>query len=71
MPYQIAFEINDIQWQVISLLIDILFGCDIILILCTAYYDDDFQIIEDRWQIFTNYAKSMWLFIDIIAIFPF
>lgn len=71
MPYQIAFEINAMHWQITSMMIDILFFCDIIVIMCSAFYDEDFQIVEDRWIIFVNYVKSGWLFVDVIAIFPF
>ena len=42
MPYQIAFEINDMFWQIVSLLIDLLFLMDIVVIMCSAYYDEDF-----------------------------
>ena len=36
----------------------------------TAFYDDDFAIIEDRCTIARTYATS-WLIIDVLAIFPF
>ena len=71
MPYMIAFENTDMTWQLFSLFIDILFFCDIIVIFCSAYYDEEHQIIEDRWLIALNYTRSGWLFIDILAIFPF
>ena len=43
---------------------------DIILNFNTAFYDDDFATIEDRWTIAKNYASG-WLVIDVLAIFPF
>jgi len=71
MPYMIAFENKDLHWHIVSLIIDVLFVCDILIIFCTAFYDEDFQIIEDRFTIAMTYFKSGWLFIDIVAIFPF
>ena len=42
MPYMIAFDNKDLHWHVISLLIDILFFLDIVIVFNTALYDEDF-----------------------------
>ena len=70
-PYRIAFSEDDITWTSINYFVDLLFFCDIIVIFFTAYYDTDFVIHEDRWDIAKNYVKSGWIFIDVLAIFPF
>lgn len=36
----------------------------------TAFYTDEYELIEDRWTIAKNYMLS-WFFIDVLAIFPF
>lgn len=40
-----------------------------IVIFNSAYYDDEFHIVEDRQQIAVNYLKS-WFLIDFLSIFP-
>lgn len=48
-PIRIAFYTSDeLHWKVINYIIDFLFLSDIIVIFNTAYYDDDFIIIENR-----------------------
>ena len=71
-PYRIAFEENEdtLGWLITNYGIDFLFLLDIFLNFNCAYYDDDLAIIEDRCTIAKNYACS-WLFIDVLAIFPF
>lgn len=70
-PYRIAFEQNDtVGWIIANYSIDFLFLVDIILNFNTAFYDEDFAIIEDRCTIAKNYATG-WLLIDILAIIPF
>ena len=70
-PYRIAFSEDDIVWTIVNYSVDFLFLCDIIVIFFTAFYDDDFVIHEDRWVIAKNYFKSGWIFVDVLAIFPF
>lgn len=46
-PYAIAFEgEKDTTWNIFDIIIDIMFGIDIVLIFNSAYYDDDFKLIE-------------------------
>jgi len=54
----------------IDFFIDFLFLIDIGLNTCTAYYDEDYEMVLDRKQIFWHYAKC-WLWIDALAVFPF
>jgi hypothetical protein len=56
--------------DMVSTIVDSLFLIDILLIFNTAYYDEDFRIIEDRKAIASNYMQS-WFLIDILAIIPF
>ena len=48
-PIRIAFYANDeLIWIIINYTIDLLFFADIVIIFNTAFYDEDFQIIENR-----------------------
>ena len=53
-----------------SLIIDILFLVDIILIFNTAFYGIEMELIEDRKQIASTYLKG-WFFLDSLAVIPF
>ena len=54
----------------VDFFIDFLFFVDILLNTCTAYYDDDYEMVLDRRQIFRHYAR-FWLWVDLLACFPF
>lgn len=71
-PYNIAFSgiQQDIVMLLISTIIDFFFLFDIIIIFNTAFYDDEFHIVEDRCKIANSYVKS-WFVIDFLSIFPF
>lgn len=72
-PLEIAFS-NDIKTSMlddpVSFCIDLLFLMDIILIMNTAFYNYDMELIQDRKQIFCNYLRG-WFVIDFLAIVPF
>jgi hypothetical protein len=71
MPYLIAFK--DVQvgddWWYVDTLVDILFFCDIMIILNTALVIDE-RLVTDRKTIFMKYLRGA-LIIDVLAIFPF
>lgn len=70
-PLRIALdESESVGWNMANYIIDGLFLVDIIVIFNTAYYDDDFSIVEDRGQIAKDYVTS-WFLIDLVAILPF
>lgn len=54
----------------IDIVIDVFFFVDILLNMSTAYYDEDYEMVLDRRQIFRNYAR-FWFWIDFLAFFPF
>ena len=58
------------SWQYINLIVDIFFGIDIIVIFFSAFYDDDFQIVEELKDIARNYMFG-WFLLDLMAITPF
>lgn len=71
MPYRIAFvETDTFSWEILNAIIDVFFGIDIILTFNSAYYNDNFILIDDRKTITRDYIKS-WFLIDLIAIVPF
>lgn len=51
-------------------IIDFMFLLDIIIIFNTAYYTDDYDLIDSRKEIACNYLNG-WFSIDFIAIIPF
>ena len=70
-PYRIALvHSNSLEWIIVNYTIDFIFLVDIIATFFTAFYDEDFAIIEDRCVIAKAYATS-WLAIDVLAIIPF
>jgi hypothetical protein len=50
--------------------IDMFFFIDILVIFNSAFYDDEFQIVESRSVIMKSYLLS-WFMIDLLAILPF
>ena len=70
-PWIIAFEEVTIGSTLfyIELAVDLLFFCDILVTLNSAYFQNE-ELITSRWAIFCNYLNGL-LLIDIIAIFPF
>ena len=72
IPYRLAFAPHPEKfiWAFIGYLIDFLFLVDILVILNSAYYDDNFKIVEDRNQIAKKYLTS-WFIVDLISIIPF
>jgi hypothetical protein len=47
-----------------------MFGMDILIIFNTAYIINEFELIDNRKLILTNYLKS-WFFFDLLAVIPF
>lgn len=48
-PYRIAFvEQDDDLWTTINVSIDLLFLGDMILSFISAFYTDEFELVEDR-----------------------
>ena len=56
--------------SVFNNLCDFLFFLDIFVIFNSAYYNDDYLMIEDRKLIAKEYIQS-WLIVDIVSITPF
>ena len=72
-PYRIAFgpEKGDYAgWRGLSYTFDVCFFFDMIILFNTAYYNDEYQIVEDRKMIACEYLKG-WFTIDLLAIIPF
>lgn len=47
-----------------------MFLCDMIIIFNSAYYDEDFNLVQDRKLIAKQYLTG-WFSIDLLAIVPF
>lgn len=57
-------------WEYINLIVDIFFGLDIIIIFFSAFYDENFQIVDNFKDIARNYIFG-WFLLDLMAITPF
>lgn len=57
--------------MVVDYVIDFLFFCDMIVNSCTAFLDEDYEMVLDRREIIRHYAGSGWLWVDLVACFPF
>ena len=73
MPYRITFftveENRDIGWFISDIVIDFIFILDIVFTFYTAYYDEDYLLVEDRLLIAKSYLKS-WFLIDLLSVLP-
>lgn len=73
IPYRVAFiaaEDETKGWVIVNAMIDLSFAFDIFIIFNTAFYDENFKIVESRKEIAIKYMKG-WFFIDTFAIIPF
>ncbi len=71
-PYRLAFSSNDNDnpaWTAINYIIDAIFFIDIVLCFCTAFEDENEDLIHDRCVIAKTYLKT-WFFVDIISVLP-
>lgn len=66
-PLDVVFINN--QNFVLRHTVDAIFLVDIFIIFNSAYYNADYDLVQDRKQIATNYIKS-WFLIDLLTIVP-
>jgi len=70
-PYEIAFlDNNDQPWVVINTLVDIAFFFDIFVNFRSAFYDKEFELIDESRAIAKEYM-SFWFYIDVLSVIPF
>ena len=70
-PLQVAlFEQLSKFWSIINIAIDVCFFFDIVVTFNLAIYNDNLEVIEDRYAIAKTYLTG-WFLIDVIAIVPF
>jgi hypothetical protein len=71
IPYRLVFVSgdDDIIWQIINNCVDAFFILGILLTFNTAFFNEDFVLIDDRKEICKNYIKG-WFIIDFLAIVP-
>lgn len=71
-PYQVAFDsesIYSVGWNVANLIFEIMFFVDILVEFNTAFYETDFNLVEDRKKIAQNYLGDQFL-LDFTALVP-
>lgn len=71
IPYRLVFISgdDDLTWEIINNSLDSFFIIDILLNFNTAFFNEDFVLIDDRKEICKNYIKG-WFIIDLLAIVP-
>ena len=73
-PLFISFHKNNYDewdsWEITNICVDIFFGFDIIVVFLSAFYDDDFRMIDNVKEIARAYLFG-WFIIDLLAIIPF
>lgn len=74
-PVYIAFhdssETEEMSsWEIMNLVLDCIFGVDIFIMFLSAFFDDEFYLVDEMKQIALNYLRG-WFIIDFLAIFPF
>lgn len=74
-PLFIAFHKPDTDRQVdpfivSNVVVDILFGIDIVVVFFSAFYDEDFYLIDNLKDIARHYIFG-WFMLDVLAIIPF
>ena len=57
-------------WELLNIIVDSFFAIDICIVFFTAFYDEDFVIVDDLADIARNYIFG-WFILDVVAITPF
>ena len=57
-------------WMLSNIIVDIFFGIDILIVFFSAFFDDDFYIVDELKDIARFYILG-WFFLDVLAITPF
>ena len=71
MAHDHVSHVGDFEvWSITEKVFDSLFLIDIVLCFISAFYDEDFVLIDSHKIIAYNYIRS-WFAIDVVAIFPF
>jgi len=71
-PLRLAFLTHETYdaWWVIQLIVDILLILDVFISCCTAFENEEGELVTSHIKIFHEYLRS-WLAVDLIACFPF
>lgn len=70
-PYALAFlDTTDDLWTILNTIVDCVFLIDIIVNFHSAYYDKEFEMVDDKKTIVRGYLYS-WFAIDLLSIVPF
>ena len=69
-PLRIAFQDDDpLAWVVVDSAVDAIFCIDIVLNFFFAYYDDEYNLKDERSAIARSYLTS-WFVVDVISVIP-
>ena len=69
-PIRVAFiDIDNVTWNVIDLIFDLIFLADIVISFMSAYYNRMEVLIHSRQTIALHYLKT-WFIVDFVAVLP-
>lgn len=74
-PIYISFSIDEdlnysSGWHILNYVLDFIFLIDIFIVFLSAFYNEDFKMVDDISVIACNYIQG-WFIIDVVAIIPF
>lgn len=69
MGFGVELKRSDTSWYVIDVLVDVLFGIDILICFNTAF-KSELGLISDRYEIAANYCCGPWFWIDFLSTIP-
>ena len=68
MPFRVCFvDDTTVGWYWIEIVVQVLFGIDMIISFLSAFHDKDGALITSPGKIALNYCKT-WFFIDLLAV---
>lgn len=56
-------------WTTVDTVIDVLFWIDLLVSMCSAYYDEEGKLVKSRKIVIIKYIKG-WLFLDLLSCLP-
>lgn len=71
LPYRVCFvDTYSSFYYNFDLVMNVVFGLDILVSFFSAYYDDDNVLVTNNRYIAIYYLKG-WFLIDLVSVFPF
>jgi hyperpolarization activated cyclic nucleotide-gated potassium channel 1 len=56
-------------WAIVDTVIDVLFWIDLLVSMCSAYYDEEGKLVKSRKIVIVKYIKG-WFLLDLFSCLP-